>query len=171
MHALRERNEAPWDMFVQIQLPRNGGTVTNVDCNGVFTIGREEHNEYINAFHTVILLGFRSNHDVRFLVGAGRVKALYYCLKYVTKVQFEVDSLEGVLFAAYERRKKQEEEKEKSGIPLCVEASGKSRATSMALSMSRRQEISATMCGLYLRRGSAFFFRPTNCATRHWDNS
>lgn len=96
------------------KFPRKSGLPTHVDDDGVLRIGRDIHNECINCFNDVMILVFRSNHDIRFLLGCGTTDALYYCLKYVTKAQKEVDPVElrALLISSYDRRRRKELEQE-----------------------------------------------------------
>lgn len=128
-----------------------------IDADCVLHVARPVHHEYINSYNNVMLALLRSNHDIRFLVGSGTTDALYYCLKYVTKVQIEVDSVESLLMLSFERRKRKEAELELSGGHCGVSDAGRSRVNSMEITLSKRQEVSTPMCALYLRRKSALF--------------
>lgn len=110
-------------------------------------LGREPHNEYINIYNDVISLLLATNHDVRFLLG-GTTDALYYVMKYVTKVATENETTEKILMASYERREGIEKEKEASGLPMSAVVSGRSRVNSMAEALSKKQEVGAPMCAL-----------------------
>ncbi len=143
--------------FCRYCFPRKCEPETRIDPNGVLTLRRAPHNEYINAFNDVLLLVLRSNHDIRFLLGSGTTDALYYILKYITKCQNEVDSVEGILMASFDRRQQTEKGNEEGGSPMSQKDAGRARVNSMVLSLFKRQEISAPMSALYLRRGSAMF--------------
>ncbi len=108
-------------------MPRESGHSTAVEPDGTLVVGRKHFNEYINSFNEVILKVFRCNHDIRFLVGAGTTDAIYYCLKYLTKVQMAIESLEGLLMMSYDRREQVELDREKDGAPLPKEARGRAR--------------------------------------------
>ncbi len=85
--------------------PRKSGTQIDMDSSGFLTVGQEEHNEYINAFNDVNLLVVRSNNDIRFLAGAGTADVMYYCLKYVTNVQNEIQLFFCYLMIEVRRKK------------------------------------------------------------------
>ncbi len=137
--------------------PRQCVAETTIDENGVLKIARNVHNEYINTFNDVLLLLLRSNHEIRFLLGSGTTDALYYVLKYVTKVQDTIQSLERVLMTSFERRSEKEQIIRNAGTALSPHAAGRARVNSMALDLSKKQEVPATLAALYLRRGSALF--------------
>lgn len=125
--------------------------ITHLESNSCLVVGRKHHNEYTNSFNDVISLLLATNHDIRFLVG-GTTDAIYYVMKYVTKVPVEDGQTERILMESFERRVKVENEKTAAGLPISNVAAGRSRVNSMAMSLSRKQQIGAPICALYLRR-------------------
>ncbi len=89
--------------------------------------------------------------------GAGTADAMYYFLKYVTKVQNEIQSLQALLLLSCDRRKAKEIEMNHIGEENSPVAVGRARVNSMAVSLSKKQENTAPICALSLRRSSAFF--------------
>ncbi len=95
-------------MHLQAMLPPKKWASDVIDSEGILTVGRQVHNEYIISFYSVMLMVLRANHDIRFLIGTGTTDAIYYCLKYLTKVQEAIDSGQGILLASYDRRQEYE---------------------------------------------------------------
>lgn len=132
--------------------PRKAIERTHVDEKNCLHVERAEHNEYINPYNDVMALALCTNHDIRPLVGSGTTDALYYCMKYVTKVHIEVNDLERVLMGCYDRRMSAEQDAAVNGTQITKSSMGRARVNSMAITLSKKQEVSAPMCALYLRR-------------------
>ncbi len=137
--------------------PRKCVLETFIDEEGILNVKRLPHNEYINTFNEVLLLLLRANHDIRFLMASGTADAVYYCLKYVTKIQNAIDSVEGILMTCFEKRIDRESTHSQEGPPLSPVAAGRGRVNSMSVALCKMQEIAAPMAALYLRRGSAMY--------------
>lgn len=135
--------------------PRHSLLRTKVE-ESCLKLGRAAHNEYINNYNSVILRLFCSNHDIRFLIGDGTTDALYYALKYATKPQKQVDSLEAILLLSLDRRLETENHLKASGVILASEKLAKARINSMAMASTKKQEISAPMAIQYLVHKTAF---------------
>lgn len=78
-------------------------------------------------------------------------------MKYVTKLPKELESLEGIIKRCFGKRRKLESEREQTGISQSLVARGRSRVNSLAISLSKKQSVSSTMCALYMRRKSALY--------------
>lgn len=91
---------------------------TYLDDNLLLHIKRDEHNEYMNAYHEVMEMALCCNHDIRALVGCGTTDAFYYFMKYVTKIQNETEGIEDIMMACYLRRAEKEEEAKERCEPL-----------------------------------------------------
>jgi hypothetical protein len=68
-------------------------------------IKRALAHEYINGYNPIIMTMFKCNHDVQILFGGKDViNRIYYCFKYVTKPQRQIDSTTAVALASFQRR-------------------------------------------------------------------
>lgn len=134
--------------------PRKGGTITHIDENMFLVVGRAHNNEYIYNYSNVIALLLVTNHDVRFQL-CGTTDAMYYVMKYVTNIPIETETTEKVIMASFDRRKWIEAEREGTWLRLSTVTKGRSRVNSMASAFSKKQQVGAPMCVLYLNRQSA----------------
>lgn len=129
--------------------PRKGGTTTHVDECGRLILGRRHHHEYINPCSDILAHLLRSNHDIRVLVRCSTTDAFYYCMKYATKVQTEIESIENVLLDSYDRRARKETEREANGIPLGSVSVGRSKVNSMAIYLEEAAGICSNVRPLF----------------------
>lgn len=137
--------------------PKRSHPKTEIDANFDLIVARGEHNEYINTFNDVMALLLRSNHDVKFLVGRSTTDAFYYTMKYVTKVPREMEGLESIILACFDKRRNRESEQSETGISHAAFSKGRARVNSIAIGLSKKQSVSSTMCALYLRRKHALY--------------
>lgn len=129
---------------------------TNVSEDHVLQLRRDEHNEYINCYNDLIALLFQTNHDIIFLLG-GTTNAVYYVMKYLTKAFGREHCVERALVSSYERTMKTELDGDNHGIEANHCRSSRSRVNSMAIALSKSQEVPATLCALYLGRKTALY--------------
>lgn len=99
------------------RFPKHSALCTKVEGN-TLKLRRAVHNEYINNYSPLMLRLFCSNHDIRFLTGDGTTDALYYVLKYATKPQNQVDSLEAILLLSFDKRIETESHLKSNGSQL-----------------------------------------------------
>jgi hypothetical protein len=138
--------------------PRKRVLATRFDTRGV-QICREPAHEYINGFNPVMMAAFKSNHDIQVLLGEKDViERIYYCCKYVTKYQNQVDSVAAVALAAFRRREEREQiETTKNGVNFDGVTKSRKRVASMAFNLSNRQEMAGPLAALYILRGECAY--------------
>jgi hypothetical protein len=74
--------------------------------------------EYINGYNPTIMAMFKCNHDVQILFGGkDAINRIYYCFKYVTKPQRQIDSITAVALASFQRRQVKEAADAMSATP------------------------------------------------------
>ncbi|OWZ03387.1 hypothetical protein PHMEG_00024892 [Phytophthora megakarya] len=158
------------DPVCRYSFPRRCVSATRFRNQGVELCRKPAH-EYINGFNNVLMAAFKSNHDIQVLLG-GRDMAnrIYYCCKYVTKDQHQIDSVAAVALAAVRRR--QEKELTQSNLlvehaeKLCV---SRKRVAPIAYNLSNRQEMAGPMASLYIQRGSCAY-TSAKCENLHLYN-
>ena len=64
--------------------------------------GRLNGNQYLNPYIKLIAEVFKCNHDIKFLF-EGSLNMAYYCLKYATKTQKEVEDLLNWYFHRFQK--------------------------------------------------------------------
>ncbi|KAG4044838.1 hypothetical protein PC123_g19736 [Phytophthora cactorum] len=101
---------------------------------------------------------FKSKYDIQVLLGGEAVTdRIYYCCKYVTKPQNEVDSPAAIALAALNRRK------ERESLEPSDDNSQISRkcVASLAYNLTNRQEVAGPLAALYLLRESCCYSSAT----------
>ncbi|KAF1778693.1 hypothetical protein GQ600_9265 [Phytophthora cactorum] len=92
--------------------PRERIEATTFTSSGV-QLKRLVAHEFINGYNYVIMATFKCNHGIQLLLGGkDATERTFYCCKYVTKQQKQIDSTVAVALAALKRR----EEKEKTEL-------------------------------------------------------
>lgn len=147
--------------------PRDRVARTNFERTGVRLCRKVAH-EFVNGYSEVMMATFKSNHDIQVLLGGdGVTDRIYYCCKYVTKPQCQVDSPAAVALAALWRRK-EKEVAEVSNVHSQTQNSRK-RVASVAYNLTNRHEIAGPLAALYLLRGSCCYSIAT-CVNVPLDN-
>lgn len=143
--------------FCRYGYPRGRSDRTVLTNKGI-QLRRQPGCEYVNGFNEVIMATFKSNHDVQVLIGGEDVlDRIYYCCKYVTKPQNQVDSVTAVALSAFKRR--QEKEDRQRGLqhaPIDLVVS-RQRVASMAYSLTSRREVAGPLAALYILRKSCCY--------------
>ncbi|OWZ17209.1 hypothetical protein PHMEG_0008882 [Phytophthora megakarya] len=138
--------------------PRDVVHATYFRSGGV-ELRRLPGHEYINGFNPVMMAAFKSNHYVQVLLGEKDVASrIYYCCKYVTKTQNQVDSVAAVALAAFWRREENEqEESDLRGEHADRIRRSRKRVAAMSYNLSNRQEMAGPLAALYIWRGSCSY--------------
>jgi hypothetical protein len=121
-------------------------------------IKRALAHEYINGYNPIIMAMFKCNHDVQILFGGkDAINRIYYCFKYVTKPQRQIDSTTAVALASFQRRQQKEAAELLSETPPSRLEIQRRRVTGMVHTFTNKQEIAGPLAALYLLRGSCSY--------------
>ena len=118
---------------------------------------RSNGNQYVNPYNDLIMANFKCNHDIKFLYGGGNENIAYYCLKYVTKAQKEVEDHINFYMDAFDKSVA------KQVGEVCDEQEelinlGRKRISSMMHSLTSKQETAAPLAHLHLLNGTPFYW-------------
>jgi hypothetical protein len=137
--------------------PRERCDSSSISEKGVLIKHSLAH-EFINGFNPTIMKMFKCNHDVQVIFGGkGAINRIYYCCKYVTKPQRQIDSTTAVALASFQRRLAKEIVERVSEAPPPIADVRRRRVTSMIHSFTNKQEIAGPLAALYVLRGSCCY--------------
>ncbi|OWZ03183.1 hypothetical protein PHMEG_00025128 [Phytophthora megakarya] len=112
----------------------------------------------MNGFNYELMAAFKCNHDIQILLGgSGVTDRIYYCCKYITKQQKQVDSQVAVAVAALDRRRQRENNAASLGGDLNAHDMAQKRVAALAYNMTNRVEIAGPLAALYIYRGSCCY--------------
>ena len=92
-----------------------GDTACNIG-NGLVDVHRPVGSEYLNTYNKTIARVFKCNHDIRLLSGSQGSECVYYCIKYCTKQQNEIENVDTVILNALDKRLRREVNQEGAGM-------------------------------------------------------
>jgi hypothetical protein len=94
---------------------------------------------------------FKCNHDVQVLFGGkDAINRIYYCCKYVTKHQRQIDSATTVALASFQRRQAKEAVDFASDTPPAVMDVQRRRVAGMVHTLTNKQEFDGPLAAMYL---------------------
>ncbi|KAI3633922.1 hypothetical protein MIR68_007526 [Amoeboaphelidium protococcarum] len=114
--------------------------------------------QYLNPFNTVLSCAFKCNNDVKLLIGQASANVIYYCLKYSTKDQLQIENEQQFVLAAYDKSVQNEQARTEQNPDRTSVQRYLSRLASFLSQTTKQYEMGAPMANLYLINKSPFYW-------------